>query len=178
MEFFHTIYEFYRDRKFFDLKIKSGKDGQEFWAHSLVIVSAIPGLNQALSDHYNERIDEETTLLFPETSGFHLEQVVSEIYSSLIQEEEVEDEKIHFWSEVFCSARNVGQDEVNVSKRKRKLPNPEFEAAGYSKYGGKRSRGVVKNLKAVPKQVPVKDETNYYISAEEIEVKTFEKRFP
>lgn len=180
MEFFHTIYDFYRDRKFFDLKIKSGKDGQEIWAHTLVIGSAIPGLSQALSEHYNERIEEETTLLFPDISGSQLEQVVAEIYSSLVQESEVELDKISFWAESFCSSENVRKNDWDVSTRglkRRKVSNPEFEAAGFSKYGGKRSRGVVKNLKAVPKQVPTKDESNYYISAEEMEVKIFALKF-
>ncbi len=163
MEFFKTIYDFYNESKFMDLKIVSGLDGQEIRAHSIVIASAIPGLSEVLSEHYNDKWDEEPTLLFPESSGPDLKTVVTEIYTSLIEEAEIGLEKISFWSNIFCTSGISTKPSSRVSKRtiirKRRYPDSEaseFEAPGYSKYV-KRSRAVKK-----AKIVNIKDENHCY----------------
>jgi hypothetical protein len=163
MEFFKTIYEFYQESKFLDLKIVSGSDGQEIRAHSLVIASAIPNLSEVLSEQYNDKWDEEPTLLFSESSGPDLKRVVTEIYASLIEEAEIGLEKISFWSNIFCTSGVSAKPSTRVSKRaivrKRRYPDSEaseFEAPGYSKYV-KKSRAVKK-----AKIVNIKDESHCY----------------
>ena len=167
MEFFKTIYNFYQESKFMDLKIVSGSDGQEIRAHSIVIASAIPGLSGVLSEHYNDKWDEEPTLLFPESSGPDLKRVVTEIYASLIEEAEIGLEKISFWSNIFSTSLVSTKPSSRVSKRtivrKRKYPDSEaseFEAPGYSKYV-KKSRAVKKE-----KIVNIKDESHCYTPAQ------------
>ena len=176
MEFFQTINSFYREGKFLDLKIVSGSDGQEVRAHCLVIVSAVPGLFDILSEYMNEGTEDETTLVLSDSTGSELAQVVSEIYSALIQEVEVAPEKVKAWADAFCT----GQTEPTFKRpfkrppRKRKVSVdyevPGFEAPGYSKYGAKKSRGAVKTFSDDDLGLAYEFESEYYVNPEDKKV--------
>ena len=175
MEFFQTITSFYREGKFLDLKIVSGLDGQEVRAHCLVIVSAVPGLFDILSEYMNEGTEDETTLVLSDSSGSELAQVVSEIYSALIQEVQVPPDKVKAWADTFCT----GQTETTFTRpfkrppqRKRKVDYevPGFEAPGYSKYGAKKSRGAPKTFSDDDLGLAYEFESEYYVNPEDKEV--------
>jgi hypothetical protein len=84
MEIFQLMHQFYVEEKFSDLKIVSGLDKEQVLCHSLVIISAVPGLKDVLKDHLDS-LEESTTLVFPEIPSLLLKEVVSDIYDSLVQ---------------------------------------------------------------------------------------------
>ena len=84
MEIFELMHQFYVQEKFSDLKIVSGLDTDQVLCHSLILISAVPGLKEVLRDH-SDSVEEITTLVFPETPGLLLKEVVSDIYDSLVQ---------------------------------------------------------------------------------------------
>jgi hypothetical protein len=157
MNLFDSIHEFYGDKKFFDLKLKSGLDREEVFAHSIILASAVPGLGQVLIEHYNEKLDDDLTLIFPECSGYNLRHAVAEIYSALVQQSEVEQDAITRWSKALCSnilpVRVVESKPVRISKRtikKRKIFEPDFDST-------KRSRRNVTATK-IKEEIPYKEE--------------------
>jgi hypothetical protein len=177
MEFFQTIYSFFREGKFLDLKIISGLDGQEIKAHSLVIVSAVPGLFNILSEYMDEGTEDDTTLLLSDSSGSELEQIISDIYSALIDEAEVAPEKVRAWADTFCTTGRTGSTFKRTfirPARKRKASVdyevPGFEAPGYSKYGSKKSRGAVKTYQDVDLGLAYEFESGNYVDADDKEV--------
>lgn len=82
MEIFQLMHDFYLDSKFTDLTIVTGQD--QLFCHSLILVSAVPGLRDILRDQ-SESQDDRTTLVCPDIPGPVLKDVVSDIYRSLIQ---------------------------------------------------------------------------------------------
>jgi len=84
MEIFYKIKYFYDDPKFSDLRIVSGLDQHAVLCHSLVISSAVPGLKNIINEH-SLTADEAINLVFPETEGAILEDIVTDIYNALVQ---------------------------------------------------------------------------------------------
>ena len=84
MGIFNEIKRFYDDGKFSDLKMVSGSDDEEVLCHSLVISSAVPGLKDLLQEN-SSTAEDVVTLVFPETPGSILREIVSDIYLALVQ---------------------------------------------------------------------------------------------
>ncbi len=82
MEIFQLMHDFYLEGKFTDLTIVTGQD--QLFCHSLILVSAVPGLRDILRDQ-SESQDDRTTLVFPDIPGPVLKSVISDIYQSLVQ---------------------------------------------------------------------------------------------
>ena len=82
MEIFQLMHDFYLDGKFTDLTLVTGQD--QLFCHSLILVSAVPGLLDIVRDQ-SESQDDRTTLVFPDIPGPVLKEVVSDIYRSLVQ---------------------------------------------------------------------------------------------
>ena len=176
--FFDAIHKFYKEGKFLDIKLKSGIDDREVSAHSLIIASAIPELGQVLTEHFNDKVDEDCVLIFPDLSGDDLQQVVAEIYSALIQELDVDDDKLRLWCETIC-LKNVPrvvvvEVEVDASKavrfskraiKKRKIFDPDFDYGQTKKprTGGKATISVSKpDPQPVPHLIKIKEVKNCF----------------
>lgn len=75
----------------------SGSDTEIVECHSLVLVAAVPALESILKVHpTSEEI--HTTLVFPDISGLTLRDILSDIYDAIVQVEDIEPQRIDFWS--------------------------------------------------------------------------------
>ena len=147
MDIFGSIHNFFNKKSFFDVKLKSGLDGQEVFGHCLVLASAVPGFGQLLLERFND--DDDVTVVFPDLAGQELQTAVDEIYSSLVEELEVDVERLKSWSERLCcfsQTLSAPAEPCRVSKRaikKRKIFEPDVGPAKRSRFGGGKTSGSV-----------------------------------
>jgi hypothetical protein len=62
----------------------------------------VPGTRQLLSEHFNDRHDDNVLVIFPDISGSELRRVVSEIYGALVGDIALDPAMQKSWSDFFC----------------------------------------------------------------------------